>query len=126
MSAPNVLADIFGGLLILVGLSAFNRSYITAGIGEMARSKALTFLTGLFTFVIGVASVSFYHAWSSDWRVVITIISWLTVLKGVFITLFPTTSMAFYSKIITSALLTVVGVIAVLLGLILLYLGVTT
>ena len=90
---------------------------------ELARSKALTWLAGLLTFVIGVASVSFYHAWSSDWRVVVTIFGWLTVLKGAFITLFPTASIAFYRKALTSTVMTVSGVVAVLIGIVLLYLG---
>jgi len=125
ISAPNVLADVFGGMLVLVGMCALNKPYLMAGLDELARSRARTWLTGLLTFVLGVASVAFYHSWSSDWRVVITILGWLTVLKGAFITLFPTISIAFYRRVLTKALLTVVGVIAVLLGLALLYLGVT-
>jgi uncharacterized membrane protein len=123
MSAPNILAEIFGGMLVLVGLTAFNKSYLTAAMGELAKSKALTWLAGLLTFVIGVASVSFYHAWSSDWRVVVTVVGWLTVLKGVFITLFPTTSIGFYRRALTSTVMTVSGIVAVLIGIVLLYLG---
>jgi hypothetical protein len=125
MSAPNVLANVFGGMLVLVGLSALNKPYLMAGLDELTRSKALTWFAGLLTFVIGLASVALYHAWSFDWRVVITILGWLTVLKGAFITLFPTSSIAIYHRVLTNALLTVVGVIAVLIGLVLLYLGVT-
>jgi hypothetical protein len=123
MSAPNILADVFGGMLILVGLTVFNGPYITAAMDELARSKALTWLTGLLTFVIGVASVAFYHAWTSDWRVIITIFGWLTVLKGAFISLLPTSSIALYRKLMTRTLLPVIGVVAIVLGLIVLYLG---
>ena len=126
MSAPNILANLFGAMLVLVGLTVFNKPYITAAMDELARSKALTWLTGLFTFVIGVVSVSFYHALSSDWRVVVTIFGWLTVLKGAFIALFPATSIALYRRIMTGTFLTVAGVVAIVLGLIVLYLGMTS
>jgi len=125
MNIANILAEIFGGMLVLVGITASNRSYVIAVIDEMAGSKAVTWLTGFVTFVIGITCVAFYHAWNSDWTVAVTIIGWLMVLKGAFITLFPATSMTFYRRFLTDAVLIGAGIAAILIGLVLLCLGLT-
>jgi hypothetical protein len=37
----------------------------------------------------GVALVLVHNVWTSDWRVVIALISWITILRGVLTMLWP-------------------------------------
>ena len=43
-----------------------------------------------FTTVILGSLIAFYHnVWSGDWRVLITIVGWLAIVKGVALMAFP-------------------------------------
>jgi uncharacterized protein YjeT (DUF2065 family) len=125
MNIPMVLAEFYGGLLIIVGLTALNKKYIKSIFAEIGSSSALLWITGLITFILGMMTLALYSAWTSDWRVTITIIGWLTLIKGIFMTLFPKASMTLYRKATSNHLVVFAGAVAVVLGVILLYVGVT-
>ncbi len=44
---------------------------------------------GVVTLVIGLAMVLVHNVWVLDWRVAITILGWLTLLKGFDLLFFP-------------------------------------
>jgi hypothetical protein len=125
MNTLTVLQEVMGAAFILVGLTTLNKNYIKEVMNGLHDSKALTWLTGVITFLLGVITVAIYNVWSSDWHVIITIIGWLMLLKGAFITLLPNASMSFYRKIGSSTLVMVSGAVVVIIGLVLLYLGIT-
>ena len=54
-----------------------------------ANSPALLFVTGLLTLVIGFVLVSFHNVWVMGWTVLITIIGWAALIKGIMIFVFP-------------------------------------
>jgi hypothetical protein len=124
MNIATILAEFYGGLLILVGLTALNKKYITTIFREIAASKALLWITGLITFLLGMVTLALYSSWTSDWRVVITIIGWAALIKGIFMTLFPNASMKFYRKAMSSNALVSSAVIAIAFGIALLYIGI--
>jgi hypothetical protein len=125
MNVATVLAEVIGAAFILVGLTTLNKKYITAVLSDLEKSKGLTWLTGVVTFLLGAITLGLYNTWSSDWQVVITIIGWLMVLKGAFITLLPNTSMKFYRKVGSNAVVVVAGVVAIVIGLVLFSIGFT-
>ena len=47
------------------------------------------FVTGYFTLIIGLLMVVSHNIWQWDWRVVITLLAWLTLFKGLSIIIFP-------------------------------------
>ena len=93
---------------------------------DLANSKGLAWTLGIVTFLAGAVTVSLYNVWSSSWEVLVSIIGWLLLIKGVFITLFPNASIPFYRKVASNSLLVISGVIAIIIGVILLYLGLTS
>jgi predicted signal transduction protein with EAL and GGDEF domain len=48
------------------------------------------------------------------------------VIKGAFITLFPNSSMPLYKKVANSSLVVAAGAIAIIVGIVLFYLGLTS
>jgi hypothetical protein len=88
---------------------------------EIAKSKALIWITGFITLLIGVTSLAFYNTWSSSWYVVVTIAGWTTLLKGAFMTLFPKTSVSLYRNAVHSNVLLTSGMLAIVCGFLLLY-----
>ena len=79
------LAKVLGLYLIIVPASVLlNRKYLPRIIEEFSRSFALIVLSGFIALVLGLLVVVSHNIWSADWRVMITILGWLTLAKGVF------------------------------------------
>ena len=125
MDIANTLAVLMGSTLVIVGITAFNKSYFNAVMTDLANSKGLLWLTGLITFVMGTVIVALYNVWSADWRVLVTLLGWLTVIKGAVIMLFPSSMMLFYRRFLSNHLLTYSGIYALILRGLLLFLGLT-
>jgi hypothetical protein len=125
MNIANTLAVLMGSTLVILGITIFNKSYFNAVMADLANSKGLLWLTGFITFVMGMVIVALYHVWSADWRVLVTLLGWLTVIKGAVIMLFPSSMMLVYRKYSFNHLLTYSGIYALLLGGLLLFLGLT-
>lgn len=77
-------------------------TYISAGIGAVSgkmdfekmvedfeRSPALIYVTGFFTLVIGMLMVTYHNIWVKNWTVLVTIIGWMSLLKGIMLIAFP-------------------------------------
>jgi hypothetical protein len=126
MHIANVLAELIGSALFIVGLTIFNRPYFSAVMNDLANSKGLLWLTGLTTFVMGTVIVALYNVWSADWRVIVTILGWLMVVKGAVIILFPQSLMRIYRALLYDHLLIFGGVYALVLGATLFILGFAT
>ena len=98
MNIANTLALLIGSSLVIVGITVFNKSHFSAVMTDLANSKGLLWLTGLITFVMGAVIVALHNVWSADWRVLVTLLGWLTVIKGAVIVLFPSSMLLFYRR----------------------------
>ena len=125
MNIANTLAVLMGSALVIVGITLFNKSYFNAVITDLANSKGLLWVTGFITFVMGTVIVALYNVWSADWRMLVTLLGWLTVIKGAVIMLFPSSMTLLYRRFLSNHLLTYSGIYALLLGGLLLFLGLT-
>jgi hypothetical protein len=123
MNIANTLAVLMGSALVVMGITLFNKSYFNAVMTDLANSKGLLWLTGFITFVMGMVVVALYNVWSADWRVLVTLLGWLTVIKGAVIMLFPSSMMLLYRRFLSNHLLTYSGIYALVLGGLLLFLG---
>jgi hypothetical protein len=91
---------------------------------EFIANRALIFLTGILALLAGVAIVNMHNVWEPDWRVIITVLGWLLVLRGVMLLVFPLTVQVFGDRIAASeagvtagaALTFVLGAILCILG----------
>ena len=52
-------------------------------------NEVLILYGGILAVGIGIPLVLAYNYWSFDWKVLITILGWATLLKGVYLLLFP-------------------------------------
>jgi hypothetical protein len=123
MNIANTLAVLMGSALVIVGITLFNKSYFNAVMTDLANSKGLLWITGFITFVMGTVIVALYNVWSADWRVLVTLLGWLTVMKGAVIMLFPSSMTLLYRRFLSNHLLTYSGIYALILGGLLLLLG---
>lgn len=116
--------QIFGIIFLAGGLNAlFCRKSMSAALNGVVESPALLWVWGFLNLLFGAIIVTFHSAWSSDWRVIITIVGWAGILKGVLLMFFPDSARTLYRTCNTPSILTTGGIVAVLLGLFLLYVG---
>ena len=117
-------AKILGMIFLAGGLNAlFSRKAMSTAIGGVTENLALFWVWGFINLLFGATIVALYSTWSSDWRVIVTISGWAGVIKGAFLMLFPNSAIGLYRASNKPRVLTVSGIIAMLLGLLLLYFG---
>ena len=82
------LARFLGSFFLIFGLLFI----ITRQLGktiEMTENKAFVISTGYISLLLGLATVVLHNIWAADWRVVITILGWSTLIKGILKIGFP-------------------------------------
>ena len=124
MNIPIVLSQVLGIIFAVMGLSVLiNKKSVVALIEESAANQGFLWLSGLIALIIGAVLVGINNSWTSGLKLFLTVIGWLAVIKGLFILLFPKTAISLYRKLNNSGVLTTGGLIAFILGLVLLYKG---
>jgi hypothetical protein len=81
-------ARLWGSFFVIFGLL----SIITKQLGrtiEMTRDKAFVISTGYITLLMGLITVILHNIWVANWKVAITILGWITLIKGIMKVGFP-------------------------------------
>jgi hypothetical protein len=107
MNTSRSLARLMGPILLVIGIGmAFGLMMEGAGyssvLKEFIANRALIFLTGVLALLAGVAIVHVHNVWVSDWRVIVTVLGWLLVLRGVMLLVFPLTVQVFGDRVAAS------------------------
>jgi hypothetical protein len=77
------LAKLIGPFFLIVAVSLLvNQAQFRTIADEFMRSPALVFLTGLMILPVGLAIVLTHNVWTVDWRVLITLLGWVTLVSG--------------------------------------------
>jgi hypothetical protein len=58
-------------------------------VDDMFANSALTYMTGFTAVVLGSLIVYLHNLWVGDWRLLITVIGWAALIKGVAIMALP-------------------------------------
>jgi len=122
MDITYALAQIYGLAFIVIGFSVLQKRFINDVIAAIAGNAAVLWLGGFFAFILGLISLELYSTWSADWRVALTIIGWLSLLKGLTLLFFPRGTLKTY-RALGSSMTMVTGIIALVVGLWLAYVG---
>jgi hypothetical protein len=75
-------AKFWGSLFIILGLASLGAKFLGKVI-KLTEDKAVTTSTGYITFLLGLVTVILHNIWVADWRVAVTILGWVTLLKGI-------------------------------------------
>jgi hypothetical protein len=125
MQVSVFLARLLGPLLLLPGVGLLvNPRAFRAMATEVVGSITLVYLLGLFDFAAGLAIVLVHNVWTVNWRVLITLIGWLLLIRGAARILITDTLMGFAKTLIRNKQLYLVsGGVLVILGLVQCYFG---
>lgn len=88
MEISAYLARFWGSLFMILGLSSIFAKFLGRVI-KYTKNKSITVSTGYITFLLGLITVTLHNIWVFDLRVVITVLGWVTLLKGVEKIVFP-------------------------------------
>ena len=91
---------------------------------DMVRNSSLVMFSGILALIFGILIVVSHNIWVMDWRVIITLLGWLALLKGVMRLFFPEFAMSKMKKCVeNNASYTMMMLITLFIGLVLLYFG---
>ena len=82
------LAKLWGSFFIIFG----GLSLITKQLGktiEMTDNKAFVISTGYITLLMGLITVILHNVWVLNWTIIITVLGWSTLIKGLMKIGFP-------------------------------------
>ncbi len=88
-----------------------------------AKNPVIIYLSGFFILIIGILLVISHQVWTWGWQVVITIIGWLVLIKGVIRILFPETVIRLIEKKKNNRKFLLAEVIVFIVSLYLIYQG---
>ncbi len=117
MSTSIFLAQAFSIYLIVLGLAMLlKRKRFLLVVDELIASPASLFIVAVLTLILGIILVLSHNIWVANWPVVITILSWLTLLAGVFRTFFPELIIKFAKNIHHMGFYYTVSIVSLALG----------
>ena len=83
MDTSLFLAKLIGPMMLALGFFIMINPDRIRRIGhEFLASEALILLSGILTLPVGLAMVITHNIWAPDWRVIITLFGWITVVAG--------------------------------------------
>lgn len=124
MNVSIAIAQVLGIVLTVTGLSvAVNRKNTSTALDKVVQDRGFLWVWGFLILTTGSVLIVMNSAWASGLQWFITILGWLTLIKGAFILLLPGPAIALYRKCNTDIVLLFGGIVAFVVGLVLLYFG---
>jgi hypothetical protein len=82
MDVSIFFARLWGSFFIVFGLLFIVSRQLGKTI-EMTDDKAFVISTGYVTFLMGLVTVILHNVWVLNWKIIITILGWSTLIKGI-------------------------------------------
>ena len=99
MSLSIYLGQIFGLYLFITSLALLiNQKFFKKAIEDAVKNAAILMIMGIITLILGLILVISHNVWVRNWRIIITIISWLILIKGILMFIFPNMCANFLKK----------------------------
>ena len=125
MQASLFLARLLGPALLIVGVGILlNQRYYRGMTNEFVASRPLFYLASIIGIIAGLAIVLVHNVWTLDWRVLITLLGWINLIRGAASILLPEQSFAFAGRTFAGKHMPMIGgAFALIIGLVLSYFG---
>ncbi len=90
MELSILVAKLLAIYFLSVGVSAISgKLNMNKMLASFEESPALMLMSGFTMLVLGGLLVNYHNFWVKDWTVLITIMAWLILIKGVIFIAFP-------------------------------------
>lgn len=96
-----IIARFLGPLLLASAAAVLvNRKGIEKLAADFAKHTPAIYLTGVMSLLGGLAIVQFHNVWSG-WQVLITILGWMSIFRGIFRMVAPDQTAKMIEKVVT-------------------------
>ncbi len=123
MELSILVAKLLAVFYLSIGLSVVSgKLNLNKMLSSFEESPALTLMSGFMMVVLGGLLVNYHNIWVKDWTVLVTIVSWALLIKGIMFLAFPqliTTVKGLYKNMNMQ----VIGFVVIALGLLFGYFG---
>jgi hypothetical protein len=124
METSILVAQIAAVVYLAVALGAFvSRDNFRRILNDFYGNSALIYLGGFMAVVLGFLIVHFHNHWVANWTVLITILGWLALIKGIAIIIFPLYMQRLSTSVLSNTSLRLLPYGALLLGLLFAWFG---
>ncbi len=90
MELSILVAKIFTLYILAVGVGVLSgKLNISKMVDDLEKSHGLTLVTGFLLLVLGALLVQYHNIWVKDWTVLITILAWAILIKGILLIAYP-------------------------------------
>jgi len=120
-----ILSRIFGLYFIGAGLALLcNSKNFKKLCSQIAQNNSFCYLGGVISLFIGAFIVSVHNFWIMSWPVLITLIGWLSLLKGFWLlTCYKCFPIYSFMKSQSKGFYKTIGIIVILIGIFFAYKG---
>ena len=124
METSILIAKIIALVYLSMGLGfILHPDYFKKSFDEMLDSSGFMIFGGIMALVFGFLMVNFHNIWVKDWTVIVTIIGWIGLIKGISIFLIPKLLISFSRNILKKLPMHVFGTCMMIFGVIMGYFG---
>jgi hypothetical protein len=118
------ITQTLGIIFAVMGLSvAIDRKNVSAALEKVTQDRGFLWLWSFLILTMGAVIIVMNNIWTSGLPLLVTILGWLTLIKGAFLLLLPGPAISLYKKCSKESVLIFGGIAAFILGLVLLFLG---
>jgi hypothetical protein len=119
------LARLIGPPLAVLGVGMLlHPAVYVAAVVDMLRSPGLIYLACFVGLLGGVALVLVHNVWERDWRVIITLLGWISIVDSASWILLPRPVQQFWSPMLATGAFPILGGgLTLLLGAVLCFYG---
>ena len=90
MNTSKFLSKVIGLYELFISLSIlFDLQHFTNDIQDLMHNSGLMLFIGCMTVIMGILLVVSHNIWQWRWTLLVTIVSWLVLIKGLTLLFFP-------------------------------------
>ena len=117
--------QIFSVVYIAIGIGMLiNPAFYSRIFNDFTETPAILYLGGAVALIVGYIIVAFHNTWTDDLSVIITIIGWVALLKGILILTLPKIMIAITKAItLKQSTMKALSIIIIIIGLAFAFLG---
>jgi len=124
MELSILIAKIIGIIYLSFGVGLLlNQQFYKNEIPKLLENTAYLILGGFIAIIIGVLIIDNHNYWVKNWTVIITIIGWIAILKGILLLAFPTLTKIYEPIVNSESFYKILGPFVLVFGLVFIYLG---
>lgn len=125
MTASIFIARLLGPVFLLLGIAMLVKPVrFRAIIEDFLDSPAMIYLAAFFGLIGGIALVLTHNLWVADWRVILTLIGWITIVRALVTIFAPEFLVNAASRLSTNRpWLLAIEAVNIALGLVITYFG---